>query len=73
MGGRRLDKFYDILQHSLHIAGYVQEICLVVKDNDSWVAGLLGTPNLNGSWITLLEIECSPGFILMDTYQAANL
>ena len=38
-GGRRLDELYDILQHSPHIAGYVREIRLVVKDNDSWVAG----------------------------------
>ena len=39
-GGKRLDEFYDILQHSPHIAGYVREIRLVVKDNDScWAAG----------------------------------
>ena len=38
-GGRRLDELYDILQHSPHIAGYVREIRLVVKDNDSWAAG----------------------------------
>jgi hypothetical protein len=38
-GGRRLDELYDILQHSPHIAGYVREIRLVVKDNGSWVAG----------------------------------
>ena len=38
-GGRRLDELYDILQHSPHIAGYVREIRLVVKDNDSWSAG----------------------------------
>lgn len=38
-GGKRLDELYDILQHSPHIAGYVREIRLVVKDNDSWAAG----------------------------------
>ena len=38
-GGRQLDELHDILQHSPHITGYVQEICLVVKDNDSWVTG----------------------------------
>ena len=38
-GGRRLDELYDILHHSPHIAGYVREIRLVVKDNGSWVVG----------------------------------
>ena len=38
-GGKRLDELYEILQHSPHIASYVREIRLVVKDNDSWAAG----------------------------------
>lgn len=38
-GGKRLDELYDILQRSPHIAGYVREIRLIVKANDSWAAG----------------------------------
>jgi len=38
-GGRRLDELYNILQRSPHIAGYVRDIRLVVKDNRSWVVG----------------------------------
>ena len=53
-------------------------ISLVMYKKFAWLSktmipGLLGTPNLNGPWITLLEIECSPGFILMGTYQVINL
>lgn len=38
-GGRQIDELYDILKRSPHIAGYVREIRLVVKDHDSWSAG----------------------------------
>ena len=53
-------------------------ISLVMYKKFAWLSktmipGLLGTPNSNGPWITLLEIECSPGFISTGTYQVTNL